>query len=183
MDKVMKSISVIVLVLFLICLSGCNKGGNLLSAIHDERSCIDIVKSTISFEQLKAVTASTPTIEEFNKAIPLECLREYDIMYRAPIKTEKGWVLVVFDKDRKFVNMKEIHWSKKLDKSDFMEQLKVGLNLAEVQKLDPDGDYTFLYVSWTDYPQKSYHYSADGFEIIISYGNDNCITDISSFLV
>lgn len=183
MARVIKGISAIVLVLFLFYLSACNKGGNLLSTIQDERSCIDIVKSTISFEQLKAVTASTPTIEEFNKVIPLECLREYNLMYRAPIKTEKGWTLIVFDKDRKFANMKEIHWSKNFDKSEFMEQLKVGLTLAEVQQFDPDGDYTFLYVSWTDYPQKSYHYSSDGFEIIISYGEDACITDISSFLV
>ena len=61
--------------------------------------------------------------------------------------------------------------------SDF-EIIKVGTQVAEVKKLDPSGDYTFMYASWSDYPQCSYHYTRDGYEIVIFYDSGFLVTDI-----
>ena len=71
----------------------------------------------------------------------------------------------------------EVQGSGTLEVSDF-EIIKVGTQVAEVKKLDPSGDYTFMYASWSDYPQCSYHYTRDGYEIVIFYDSGFLVTDI-----
>lgn len=35
-----------------------------------------------------------------------------------------------------------------------------------------------MYASWSDYPQCSYHYTRDGYEIVIFYDSGFLVTDI-----
>ena len=64
-------------------------------------------------------------------------------------------------------------WIKSLSpNSEEFDQFSVGDSFKKVMEFDPNGDYPFLYASWSGYPKISYHYTADEFLIVIQ-----CTTD------
>lgn len=67
-------------------------------------------------------------------------------------------------------------------KSDFGE-LKKGQTLENVQKIDPQGEYLFLYTGRNDTPKISSHYTKDGYLITIQYDDSGTIIDIAEELI
>ena len=64
-------------------------------------------------------------------------------------------------------------WIKSLspDSAEF-DRLSAGDAFEKVRELDPDGDYPFLFASWSGYPKISYHYTADECLVVIHYTAD-----------
>ena len=58
------------------------------------------------------------------------------------------------------------------------EALAVGQPMSDVQTIDPEGDYVFLYTGRRDVPRVSTHYTTDGFLINITYNEDDVIEKI-----
>lgn len=58
------------------------------------------------------------------------------------------------------------------------ETISVGSLLSEVQAIDPQGEYLFLYTGRNDVPRVSAHYTTDGFVISITYDKNNVIEKI-----
>ena len=55
------------------------------------------------------------------------------------------------------------------------DTLEIGQSLSDVQTIDPEGEYFFLYTGRNDVPQVSTHYTTDGFVITITYDKNNVI--------
>ena len=58
------------------------------------------------------------------------------------------------------------------------DSLSLGQTLTDVQNLDPNGEYLFLYTGRSDFPMVSKHYTRDGFIIRITYDDNDIITSI-----
>ena len=163
--------------------SACSSEKNESAGTSDaDLSSMDIVKTTVSYEELIKLLEDKPSLEELNNRIVLECVKKTFNCYYAVLKTDQGWVIIYFDKDEKFSNEQQIIISENTNK-DIMDSLKIGMSLEEVRKADPDGDYSFIYFSWSGYPQVSYHYLADGNVYYISYDDSFCISDIYTFVL
>ena len=54
----------------------------------------------------------------------------------------------------------------------------IGRHLSDVQTIDPEGEYLFLYTGRNDVPKVSTHYTTDGFVITITYDKNNVIEKI-----
>ena len=60
------------------------------------------------------------------------------------------------------------------------DTLAIGQHLDDVQKIDHEGEYLFLYAGRNDVPKASTHYTTDGFVITITYDNNNLIEKIDT---
>ena len=58
------------------------------------------------------------------------------------------------------------------------EPLAIGQSLSDVQAIDPNGEYWFLYTGRNDMPWVSTHYTTDGFIIRVTYDQNNVIEKI-----
>lgn len=56
--------------------------------------------------------------------------------------------------------------------SKHFESINIGESIDNVQKIDPLGDYIFLYTGRNDFPKISTHYTSDGYIIGIHYDED-----------
>lgn len=145
-------------------------------------NCMDYIKQTISYNALSELLKSKPTLEELNANISLEFVRKLDTSYRAVMKTEQGWVQAFFNQDGTFAESVKMGKLKSVLKDDLLK-IPFGMPVKQVQEIDPDGDYNFMYASWSGYPKKSYHYTSDGYVFSIYYDDAYEVMDISFALI
>ena len=55
--------------------------------------------------------------------------------------------------------------------------------LDDIQKIDPNGEFLFLYAGRNDIPKISSHYTKDGYIVIIEYNDNNQIVNITQELI
>lgn len=130
---------------------------------------INLISTVYDDDTLKEIISIDGKIKDINEKYPIECIRKFGKIYRISyIGIEKVAVLL-FDSDGNKLFGK-IYDTKKL-KSDFSE-LKNGDSLKDVQNIDPNGEYLFLFTGRNDASRVSYHYTRDGFVIMIEYDNN-----------
>lgn len=173
-------ITIIVILLCLFC--SCTKGGNDLKAriSPSDKSLIELVSKTYDDLHLMEIVQFNGTINELSIQFPIECLRCHNGKYRVSyLGIGKVAILVFDDSGSKILG--SIYNAEKL-KSDFGE-LKKGQTLENVQKIDPQGEYLFLYTGRNDTPKISSHYTKDGYLITIQYDDSGTIIDIAEELI
>jgi hypothetical protein len=67
------------------------------------------------------------------------------------------------------------HYYNTLCSKNEFDTLAIGQSLSDVQMIDPEGEYFFLYTGRNDVPKVSTHYTTDGFVITITYDKNNVI--------
>ena len=177
-----KFFSVITIAAVLCSLCSCAKGGNDLNAkiSPSDKSLIELVSKTYDDLQLLEIAQFNGTINELSIQFPIECLRCHNGKYRASyLGIAKVAILVFDDSGSKILG--SIYNTEKL-RSDFGE-LKKGQTLENVQKIDPHGEYLFLYTGRNDTPKISSHYTKDGYLITIQYDDACTIIDIVEELI
>lgn len=172
----------IIAVILLCLLCSCTTGGNDLKVkiSPSDESLIQLASKIYEDPQLVEITQFNGVMNELNIRFPIECLREYNGNYRvAYLGIEKIAILTFDDSGNKILG--NIYKVEKL-KSDF-EGLIRGQSLEEVQKIDPHGEYLFLYTGRNDTPKISSHYTKDGYLITIEYDDSSVIIDITQELI
>ena len=114
--------------------------------------------------------------EDLIQQHPTSCIQTFEqvrsVYYYSTTKVAE----LTFDK----TGNKLLHRLHDLTKSKkAFDDLKLGQKLDNVQEIDPNGDYTFLYTGRKDTPRVSTHYTIDRHVVKISYDNENIITDIN----
>lgn len=145
-------------------------------------NCIDCVKQTVSYDALFELLKAEPTLEELNVSISLEFVRKLDTSYRAVMKTDQGWHQVFFNQDGTFAESVKMGELKSVLKDDLLK-IPFGMPVKQVQEIDPDGNYNFMFSSWSGYPKRSYHYTSDGYVFSIYYNDAFEVIDISFSLI
>ena len=177
-----KSFALISLMILLFLLCSCAKGGNDLKieTSPSDKSLIDLASKIYDEPQLLELAKFNGSIDELNTQYPIECLREDNGTYRVAYLGIGSIAVLLFD------NYGNRYWGNIYDtqllKSDF-EVLTKGQLLEEVRKIDPNGEFLFLYTGRNDTPKVSSHYTKDGYLITIEYDSSNNIISINEELI
>ena len=136
-------------------------GIKYFKAIH--YSVPDWVLQTEGFEDIKDQLDFNEKTSEFESVEPYMVL-----------KTDRGIDIAFFNFNKTFnyfVNVKfsEDEYEKEL--CDILESDVNDLKWFDIRKIDPSGQYPFLYTSWSGNPIVSCHYFASGNCYIIRYDN------------
>lgn len=179
----MRYIKYFIIILFLLCiLSACKEGDNNLNIeiSSPEKNITDLVKKTYRRSQLMDIVQLEVSLQELNTKYPIECIRKIGNLYRVSYLGDFNIAMIVFDSNGNKI-LGNIY-NTVLAKSDF-HKLNVGQLLEDVQKIDPYGEYLFLYTGRNDSPRVSTHYTKDGYIIVIKYNDNDVIVSIDFNLV
>ena len=155
--------------------------GNLnVQVSPPDKSLIDLSTKTYEESQLAEIAEFRGSMTELNAKHPIECLRENHDYYRVSYLGKDRVAVLVFDRTGRKL-MGNVYNLRK-QKSDFVG-LKNGQTLDDVKKIDPDGEYSFLYTGRNDSPKESSHYTKDGYLITIKYDVTNNIIGIDEELI
>lgn len=178
----MKYVRFLSITIILLCLYSCTKGGNDLkiNISPTDQNLIDLSAQIYEDSKLLDIINFNGLMSELDQLYPIECLREVNGIYRASYQGVEKVAILLFDHDgNKIVG--NIYNAQKR-KSDF-EELVEGQSLEDVQKIDPKGNYLFLYTGRNDTPKLSSHYTKDGYLITIGYDATNIIISIQEELI
>lgn len=169
----------ILIIIFIFMMFGCSAHNNAVVPCSDENlTCLELVTETTPTSELIGIIGGKETIESVNERAPILCLRKRGASYYAVYKvSDSEWDLVYFDSERIFEGVSIIRISDGVTKKDF-DGIGSGSNINDVKAIDPHGNYDFMFASWSGYPRYSYHYTEDGYKIVIHYNAEYNIIDI-----
>ena len=163
-------------------LSACGKGeSNLKIEISSpDKNLNELASKTYSKSQLLNIVQFEGTMDELNEQYPIECMREIGNTYRVSYLGDDCVAVIVFDNSKNKIcgNVYNLF----LTKADFND-LAVGQSLDSVKRLDPHGEYLFLYTGRNDTPKISTHYTKDGYLITVEYDDENIILSVTIDLI
>ena len=170
------------IILLLCVLSSCGKGESELKEkiCSPDKNITELVSKKYSNSQLLTIAQLEVTMNELNKQYPIECLRKIGTAYRVSYLGNDSAAVIYFDSSENKIFGKVC--SLYLTKADFNE-LATGQLLEHVQKIDPQGEYLFLYTDSNDAPKVSTHYTKDGYLITVEYDDGNTILSVTTSLL
>ena len=170
----------IIMVLFLLCSCAQGESDLKIETSPADKSLMDLASKIYDEPQLLEIANFNGAIDELNAQYPIECLRQEDGIYRAAFLGDESIAVLLFDNCGKRLSG-NIYHTQRL-KADF-DRLTKGQSLAEVRKIDPDGEYVFLYTGRNDTPKVSSHYTKDGYLITVEYDASNSILSIKEEVI
>lgn len=179
--RLTKYCSLISIIVMLLVLCSCIKGGKLNIEISPpDKSLVDLTSKIYDETELSELTKFNGSLNELNIKYPIECLREDNGKYRVSYLGDGSIAIFLFDGSGNRISGST--YSTKLLKSDF-DGLVKGQSLDEVRAIDPNGEYLFLNTGRNDTPKVSSHYTKDGYLITIEYDVSNEIISINGELI
>ena len=180
--RLIKYSCIIVIFTMILTLYSCNQGGEILgiNIAPTNQSISEITSRVYDDATLLEIVGFNGTMNELDSQYPIECLRMDGDRYRCAFLGQRQVAIVLFDSSGNKL-LGKIHKLQNF-KSDFNE-LVVGCSLEDVQKVDPNGEYLFLYTGRNDTPRISSHYTEDGWLITIKYNEENMIESITQDLI
>lgn len=143
----------------------------------NDKSLEELSTKIYNESELQDIAILEDSMQELNKKYPVECVRGTLAGYRVSYVGETDLAVIIFDTSGQKI-MGSIY---KISKSkENFENLSKGISLESVQKIDPNGNYSFLYTGRNDTPKQSVHYTSDGYLITIDYDEQNNISNIFS---
>lgn len=140
----------------------------------------ELVRKKYSTEDLNYIISFTGTIQELCSIYPAECVREIDNGYRISYLGNSNASVLVFDRSGNYLFGNLYHLA--LAKSDF-DVLSKGSTLEDSMRIDPNGNYLFLYTGTNNIERQSYHCTTDGYFITIKYDDNYLILSVSAELI
>ena len=113
------------------------------------------------YEDLSQLIENRANMNDMCKALNISQYKQVDNEYYIIVKTTEKSFRICFDSEGEYMFTITINFSPIANK-EALSNLKEGARLEDVMEADPEGDYPFLYASWTLYPRYSYHYFEDG---------------------
>ena len=177
-----KYFSLIIIIALMSLLCSCDKGGNDLEikTSPSDKTLIDLASQIYDESQLLELVRFKGSINELNAQYPIECVREVSGNYRVSYLGHESIVVLIFTDFGHNISAK-IH-NFQISKSDLNKIIK-GQSIEEVIKIDPNGEYLFLYTGRNDVPKTSSHYTKEGYLITIEYDISNTVIGINEELI
>ena len=176
----LKKYLILFILLFMLC--SCTEGGNGLDVkiSSPNKSFLELASTTYDESQLLNIIQFEGTINELNAQYPIECIRKVKGGYRVSYLGDLSVAVIFFDNVGSKI-LGRVYSMVRL-KSEFSDLTK-GQSIETVQKIDPTGEYLFLYSGRNDLPRISTHYTRDGSLITIEYDSSRMILDIKEELI
>ena len=140
----------------------------------------ELASQTYDDAQLLEIAQFDGTLNELNAQYPAECVREENGRYRVSYLGSESVAVLLFDGAGNHLLGRV--YSAQLQKADF-DGISAGQSLEDVLRLDPNGEYLFLFTGRNDLPRVSNHYTKDGYIISIEYDASSTIISIQESLI
>ncbi len=169
-------------------LSGCNKKDEAcvsLKVLDESTNIIDIISEKYSNKDMfEEVQENKYTLDELNKIYPIEFVKKYtnedELYFDVAYITSNGYIILHYDGSGNYVFGEDAIAERILNEFD---ALSIGDSIDDVKKIDENGKFTFLYTGRVDLPKISYHYTVDGYMVMIHYDSSCVITKIENKLI
>ena len=175
-------LTIVLSILIIMTMCSCHKLApkNRLDEFNESPSGVtisDLCSNIYSDTALKNIAHFSGTITELNSQYPIECIRCIGSTARVSYCGESKVVCLTYNELGELMQTGCIYI---LDqpKSAF-SVVKPGQTIDDVKKIDPNGNFSFLYTGRNDIPKVSSHCTIDGYFIEITY--DDCF-NISSII-
>ena len=186
----MKKFMCIAIISVLIFLPGCNQTENDEITTKPNGETQGALQSgeifVYSDEQLTEIAGSNAAKDTLLENYPTTYIRAVSIA-QSDLSDAKPAVEVYYRGETKVLQLmfdaisgdrlSSLFHSTFCSKNEF-EPLAIGQSLSDVQAIDPNGEYWFLYTGRNDMPWVSTHYTTDGFIIRVTYDQNNVIEEI-----
>ncbi|MBR3895164.1 MAG: hypothetical protein IKJ35_08475 [Clostridia bacterium] len=141
---------------------------------------MDLVSKIYNESELLEIVNFDGSIKGLNTKYPIECMRTIADIYRVSYLGSDRVAVIVFDDSgsKMWGRIYPLTLSK-----DAFDNVVEGQSLETVMKIDPNGEYLFLYTGRNDFPRTSAHYTKDGYLITIEYDDSNTIIGIREELI
>lgn len=176
----LKYLIIITMILSAFCSCSKNKEVIKMDLSPNNKSLIELSTTTYNIQELKNIISFSGTIQELSNKYPIECIRKTQVGYRVSYYGESNFASIIFDNSGK--KLIEKIYKESSDKT-YFDSLSTGNSIEDVKKIDPNGDYSFLYTGRNDVPKQSIHYTSDGYLITINYNENNLISNIEKELI
>ncbi|MBO5175462.1 MAG: hypothetical protein J6B84_10020 [Eubacterium sp.] len=186
----MKKFMCIAIICVLLFLPGCNQTENDEITTKPNEETQGALQSgevfVYSDEQLTEIAGSNATKDTLLKNYPTPYIRTVSIVQN-DISNATPAVMVYYRGETKVLQLMfdgasggrpSYHFLSTFCSKNEFEPLTIGQSLSDVQAIDPNGEYWFLYTGRNDMPWISTHYTTDGFIINITYDQNNVIEEI-----
>jgi len=175
--KLVKSLLIIIVILFVSTVIGCEKENDkmktekdILKNVNNVTLKENIITQKINVKTFNDINLYGRSLEEFNKIFQIECIRSNNDKYYAIFNSKNnGWLYVLFEStNNKYLVTDILYYEIPIYKSDF-EKIIVDVSLIEdVRKIDRFGNEV-LYASSIE--PSSFHNTLDGYNIVIKLKN------------
>lgn len=163
----MKRVVFVIKLMFVtIMLGACTKGNrimaNMLSPLENIWNLDIGILNNAEKETLEAFQGD---LSELNDLLPIKCLRKTAEGYSAIYAIDEAIEILFFDEEGQFIGKTKQKWSapKKV-----FDTIQKGDSLDRIMSIDPNGNYLFLNTGHNE-PMNSFHYTEDGYYIVIKY--------------
>ena len=180
----MKKICMILIFCLFFCVfQACQKTSQFeLTEVGQETVLYPTLGGELSFKTVQKVLEKRSDMKEIFQQLGIRQVKRIDRYRYTPIKTDEGLFLLVFSESGTYEYLIKINLLGAEVEREF-SMIKVNTSLDDVTKLDPpDGQYPFMYASFRDVSQFSYHFFESGNGWLIRYQND-VITEIIHFTI
>lgn len=177
-----------ILAITCIFLSGCNRKDEIhvsFKVLDESTNIIDIISEKYSNKDMfEEVQENKYTLDELNKIYPIEFVKknmnEDELYFDVAYMTSNGYIILHYDEAGNYVFGQDVIAEILLNEFD---ALNIGDSINDVKKIDEHGMFTFLYTGRVDLPKISYHYTVDGYMVMIHYDSSCVITEIENKLI
>lgn len=156
--------------------------GTAMSYLESDVNSLELAVYIGNYDDLCVLISRGLSVDELNEQIGFGSIKTESYGYRTTVNSDKGFVLIYFDTNQISIGHKLIQFSGQEFQAN-VESVECGMSVADIQKLDPDGDYTFLLSSWSQYPKVSYHFFENGLAYEIYYSDEQTVASIYKYIV
>ena len=151
-----------------------------ISISSNNKSIFELTSNKYDNTQLESMIQFKGDMTELRELYPFECVRKVGDNYRVSFLGNDCVAIIIYDNcGNKIIG--DI-FNLYCVKSDFTD-LRTGQLLNDVQIIDPQGEYLFLYTGRSDSPKISTHYTKDGYLISVEYDDNNTILSVVTELI
>lgn len=140
-----------------------------------------LIKKIYSDSELEKINLLKLSYLELDNLYPIECVRYINnIEYSVTYKSENKYLIIKFNKngEKKYSNI----YISSYEKSDF-SFINIGESFFNIKEFDDNGYYYFWNSGNTETEYKSWHYTTDGYIIILTYDEHLDVIGIEEELI
>jgi len=142
-----------------------------------EKTIHELVTKQYPDEILQSIEEGNLTLSELNELYPVESLRIREglssVYYRVAYKGDASIAYLEFDSQgNRMDGTMQRKIARPLVTRSRFTQIPEDAGLDEIEQIDPDGEYLFLWESGGAGPRESTHYTTDGYLIYVEYDFD-----------
>lgn len=180
----MKKVTLFAIVtIFVLCFSSCtDKKGEAMNIIKSDIPIMDLVTNEYKYSSVTSFLNKDPNVNELNSKFKNNFYKYFLDMYYTVIKTDEGMLIVYFDTNMRLEGWSKISFSEN-STYESLKSLSKNISLYDVLKLDPNGNYPFIYSGWSGYPRMSYHFFKNGTVYLIQYDSLDKVISIDKYIL